>query len=103
MTYTRAQAYADGVLTDVTDIAREVGFKLPVALTIGALEAAVGNCHGETERGRLLDVLSRAAYAACAGGLEVHFESRGVRLTAAMGTGDAGEPVCTILVPSENM
>ena len=31
--YTRAQALADGVLVDVTETGKEVGFKLPVAIT----------------------------------------------------------------------
>ena len=31
--YTRAQAIADGVLVDVSDTARDAGFRVPVALT----------------------------------------------------------------------
>lgn len=31
--YTRAQALADGMLVDVSEVAREAGFKVPVALT----------------------------------------------------------------------
>lgn len=31
--YTRAQAIEDGVLVDVTDMAKEAGFKWPVAMT----------------------------------------------------------------------
>ena len=34
--YTRAEAIADGVLIDVTETAKEVGFRLPVALTAAA-------------------------------------------------------------------
>lgn len=33
--YTRAQALEDGVLVDLTDWAREAGFKIPVAVTQG--------------------------------------------------------------------
>ena len=31
--YTRAQAIEDGILVDVSDTAREAGFKIPVAVT----------------------------------------------------------------------
>ena len=37
--YTRAQAHTDGILVDVTETAKEVGFKLPVAIT-----EALHNC-----------------------------------------------------------
>ena len=36
-TYTRAEALADGVLVNVTGTAREAGFIVPVALTVGVL------------------------------------------------------------------
>ena len=39
--YTRAQALADGVLVDVTDAAREAGFRTPVAMTIAVWSKAV--------------------------------------------------------------
>ena len=31
--YTRAQAIEDGILVDVSETAREAGFKIPVAIT----------------------------------------------------------------------
>jgi hypothetical protein len=34
--YTRSEAFADGVLVDVTETAREAGFVIPVALTRAA-------------------------------------------------------------------
>ena len=39
--YTRAQALADGALRDVTDLARDAGFRVPVALTAAAWAEAV--------------------------------------------------------------
>ena len=36
-TYTRAQAIEDGVLIDATEMAKETGFKWPVALTAAGL------------------------------------------------------------------
>ena len=34
--YTRAQAIADGVLIDVSELSRDAGFRHPVAMTSGA-------------------------------------------------------------------
>jgi hypothetical protein len=58
--YTRAQAIEDGVLIDVSAVAREAGIAYPVALT----SAAWGRCvtvppgvEGQDEAGRLWDVL----------------------------------------------
>jgi hypothetical protein len=63
---TRAQAIADGALVDVTDTAKEVGFKLPVAitevlqnrLTPTKAEAAIGQDYDS----RLWNVLWVAAF-----------------------------------------
>ena len=60
--YTRSQALADGVLVDVTEIAREVGFKLPVALT----EAL----HNRLIHPRLMQTsarITKAGYGMCSG------------------------------------
>jgi len=42
-TYTRAEAIADGVLIDVTDIAREMTFVVDVALTNDLYRAYIGD------------------------------------------------------------
>jgi hypothetical protein len=58
--YTRAQAIEDGVLIDVTQTAREAGFKYPVALTAAAWAKCVAVPPGvvcQDEAGRLWDVL----------------------------------------------
>jgi hypothetical protein len=39
--YTRADAIRDGVLIDVSAVAREAGFKFPVALTAAVWERCV--------------------------------------------------------------
>jgi len=67
-TYTRAEALADGVLLDVTPLAREAGFQIPVALTVG-LWAAYG-APGKTpagDQGTVWDVIPRVrlCLAAC--------------------------------------
>ena len=64
--YTRAQAIADGILVDVSETAREAGFKIPVALTRTVWERIVALPEGyrgfQDERGRLWDVLSMARH-----------------------------------------
>ena len=63
--YTRAQAIADGVLVDVTDTAREAGFKIPVAVTRTVWDRIVALPDGykgvQDESGRLWDVLWMAS------------------------------------------
>lgn len=116
--YSRAQAIADGVLLDVTTIAREAGWRVPVALTA----AVWGDCVAwdqfqhvhQDESGRLWDVLVMARLAAHSkpntGRLNftlVRVPRGGwrplpVRLAVEIGPGDAGEPVITIMQPDED-
>lgn len=58
--YTREQAVADGVLVAVPEgIAREAGFKHPVAITAGVQAVLTApSTNGEDYTGRLWDVLS---------------------------------------------
>ena len=82
--YTRAQALADGVLIDAGPMAREAGFRWPVAITAGAWADCVTWSDADSERqtpqdqsGRLWDVLFMAAFAARAdanAGSELLFE-----------------------------
>jgi hypothetical protein len=122
--YTRAQALADGVLIDAGPMAREAGFRWPVAITSGAWADCVTWSDADSERqtdqdesGRLWDVLFMAAHAVRAradAGAQLLFElyrvSRNGRSTEAertklklvVGPGDDGEPVMTILLPNED-
>ena len=64
--YTRARALADGALVDVTEIGKEVGFKLPVTIT-EALQNRLTPTKAETVFGqdydsRLWNVLWVAAF-----------------------------------------
>ena len=64
--YTRAQAIADGVLVDVSKLAREAGFKIPVAVTAGVWAECVAVPKGilcQDETGRLWDVLMMLRHA----------------------------------------
>jgi hypothetical protein len=122
--YTRAQSIADGVLVDVSDLAREAGFRWPVALTAAAWEDCVAwetsdtrrQCHQDVT-GRLWDVLFLAAHAARVArpdtsrhAFEVTRVPRDGSSTRAetavlhlhLGPGDTGEPVITILQPHED-
>jgi hypothetical protein len=116
--YTRADAIADGVLIDVSAVAREAGFCYPVALTAAAWAKCVAVPPGvacQDEAGRLWDVLFLLACAVRRGGSgsEVRFavhvrnDNRDrtpplVRLKALCGPGDRGEPVVTVMMPDED-
>ena len=117
--YTRAQAIEDGVLIDVSAVAREAGLRYPVALTCGAWARCVAVPPGvecQDEAGRLWDVLTMLRLAARGqreGAREVRFGVRVrddnregtpplVRLKAVCGPGDQGEPVITVMLPDED-
>lgn len=117
--YSRAQALADGVLIDVSDFAREAGFKLPVAVSdtlyhgylTPPLELAK---EGQSLDGRLWDTLSVLRYAIKSASatdrlsFTVLFAQASdatpvsVDLLAVCGPGDSGEPVITIMLPSDD-
>lgn len=121
--YTRSQAIVDGVLFDVTPLARESGFKHPMTFTAG-LWAAYGepNTTPAEDRGTAWDViwmLRCAAVGILPARVErypqreiIHFEllltPRGqtqpklVRLKAICDGGDDGAPVITVLLPHED-
>jgi hypothetical protein len=123
--YTRAQAIDDGVLVDVSEAAQKAGFRFPVAVT----EAVWGDCVEwsqedskrqtyQDQAGRLWDVLwmgmCAARSAASRNKSQIPFSlyrvprgGRGIspRLThlkMAIGPGDNGEPVITIMMPNED-
>ena len=128
--YMRRQAIADGVLVDVSKLAAEAGFRYPVAVTAAVWAECVTvpeGVTGQDETGRLWDVLNvlRVAIAnkvavpryALPGqtldGERVDFavhvrkdNSEGdpplVSLYAPCGPGDNGEPVVTVMLPSED-
>jgi len=69
-TYSRAQAIEDGVLVDVSETAREAGFRWPVAITQAAWEDCIAWTEDDNNRqvyqdesGRLWDVLWMALHA----------------------------------------
>lgn len=120
-TYSRAQALADGVLVDVSELAREAGFTVPVAMTVGAWTEMVKWDHGgwQDETGRLWDVVWMASFAIKTRpapdpdarltyelyrvpNQAEQAEAELVRLDLHSGPGDEGEHVITILLPGED-
>ncbi len=122
--YTRAQAIADGVLIDVSQPAREAGFRWPVALTRAAWEECVEWSESDSRRqvcqdvsGRLWDVLwmasnalRRTSHNSTAQRFELYrvprdgksLKARLTRLKIVAGPSDQGEPVLTIMQPNED-
>jgi len=117
--YTRAQALADGVLIDVSDLAHEAGFTLPVAVTdnlwhsyvVPPLDLAK---KGQSISGRLWDILSILRFAIKTSpstdrlSFSVLFamtpdsEPVPVELLAVCGPGDNGEAVVTVMLPGDD-
>lgn len=116
--YTRAQAIVEGVLVDITDAARAVGFKVHTVLTDtlyhGYVTPPAGlEGEGQSVAGRLHDVLTLALFAARAskGTDRVYFKvdflmapgkSETVDIIAHIGPGDTPAPVLTIMMPEDD-
>ena len=130
--YTRADALSDGMLVDVSEMAREAKFRIPVAVTTSVWEECIywpedeANGYGQSTDGRLWDVLFMAhCEIASARGNEQDLEyklnviPRGTKpentgaiddftgaelrtLKINIGPGDNGEPVITIMQPNED-
>ena len=123
-TYTRAQAVEDGVLIDPGSMAKEAGFKWPVALTSAVWADCVAWIDDDSEQqihqdqsGRLWDVLYMASHTIRTSkdsGDRILFqlyrvprdgqstEAELITLRLIVGPGDSGEPVITILLPHED-
>jgi len=116
--YTRAQAIDDGVLVDVSEVAREAGFTMPVAVTSGVYAKCIEvpeSTTGQDIQGRLWDVLTMLRHAIrsskCSGS-SLDFEllvkqsdnapAELLKLNSVCGPGDNAEPVITIMLPGED-
>ena len=123
--YTRAEALADGALIDVSEMGREAGLRVPVAMTSAAYGAYVAlppNYSGfQDVEGRLWDVLFmlHASIGAAnestdtihyrlhvrrikADGSDDNRTPPRVTLKSVIGPGDDGAPVLTIMLPDED-
>ncbi len=122
--YTRAQAIEDGILVDVSDTAREAGFRIPVAVTRAVWDRLVALPEGyqgfQDERGRLWDVVWMAHYYARRASdrdrVTMSVLVRDIRKDlrdsnrpprrhcpiVAIGAGEQDEPVVTIMFPEDD-
>lgn len=115
--YTRAQALKDGVLVNVSEMAKEAGFKIPVAVTHAVWHEYVVpdvRARGYQDiEGRLWDILKMLLFAIKSGarGSQVSFtvsmimkakQRRNITFKAICHPGDDLEPVITIMLPDED-
>jgi len=121
--YSRAQAIEDGVLINISDLAKEAGFTVPVAVTETVWHSYIEWSKNDTEQqtyqdqnGRLWDVLSmlRFAIKRLPNGQIINYKlavvardgkskkAKTVQLKAIIDAGDNGEPVITIMLPNED-
>ncbi len=121
--YSRAQAFEDGVLVDVSKMAREAGFKYPVAVTVSVWHQYIDWSDEDSEKqtvqdvdGRLWDILCMLRFA-CMSKKDADCifyqlnivpkdgksrRAKLIRLKALVGGGDNHEPVITIMLPHED-
>ena len=116
--YSREQAIADGVLVDVSEQAKEIGFRLPTVVTAtlyqGYVEPSAGlEGEGQSVTGRLHDLMVLALFAARRTintdrvTFKVDFlmapgRKETVEVIVHIGPGDEGEPVLTIMLPEDD-
>lgn len=113
--YSREQAIDDGFLVDVSEWAKETGFKYPVAMTREVWDRYVEVPEGvecQDIRGRAHDCLWMCLLAARrTSGPEMLFtvyvrndnrKPKPVRLKAICGPGDDPRPVITIMLPEQD-
>jgi hypothetical protein len=117
--YSRADALRDGVLIDLSDLARQAGFRIPLAVTEAVYRSYLDPSpelanEGQSFAGRAWDLLQilRFAAAVYTDRSEIHFKvlfvlSPGcppepVPLKALCHPGDNGEPILTVLLPNED-
>ncbi|NQT57421.1 MAG: hypothetical protein HQ557_00420 [Bacteroidetes bacterium] len=116
--YTRAQAIEDGVLIDVTKMAKEAGIKFPTAVTSALWNDNITPSEelenqGQSIDGRLWDALFMFAHFArknssdfliyyCLFQMTPNEEAGFLPIKALIGPGDSGEPVITLMLPKED-
>jgi len=117
--YSRAHAFADGVLVDVSELAGEVGYRWPVAFTdhlwhdyvVPPLDLV---SEGQSISGRLWDVLNVLKFTIgqsqdeCRLNFSVLFAMEPgktpipVELVSVAGPGDDGRPTITVMLPEDD-
>lgn len=112
--YTRQQAIEDGVLVDVSSVAQEAGFRIPVAITAG-VHNMIGDIPASKSyqdyAGRLWDVLYMCSMGARNNTDKSEFlyelilhhgRKTYATLKCVIHGGDSSEPVITIMLPNED-
>jgi hypothetical protein len=130
--YTRQDALADGVLVDVSEMAKEAGFSIPVAVTTSVWHDCIdwpedeANGYGQSIDGRQWDVLKMAYFKIRStrdqsedllyqlsiiprgtkpentGAIDDFTGAEDTTLKINIGPGDNAEPVLTIMLPNED-
>lgn len=112
--YTRKQALEDGVLVDISELAKEAGIKFPVAVTQGVFHVLNDtSAPGQDFKGRAWDLLMVfRMYIRSSKGDEIHFaplflaegseKPKPVPMWAKCGPGDDWEPCITIMLEGED-
>jgi len=117
--YSRAQAIADGVLIDVTELAQTIGIRYPTAVTEALFQGYIKpplahEDSGQSVNGRLHDVLFLLVLSikgAHRNTNEIHFKvaflmdsmkTEVVAVWALVDGGDDGKPVITIMLEGED-
>jgi len=106
--YTRKQAIEDGVLVDVTSLARRMGFKIHTAITCAAIVEITCGCE-QTEAFYQSSILTalKTLFEEIRKPTNhntdrVHFRLADLHLWFLIGPGDEGEPVLTIMLEEED-
>lgn len=112
----RKQAIEDGVLCDLGKLAREAGFRIPVAVTKAVWQRCIAVPAGvswQDETGRAWDILVVMSVAAnvspdprllqfSVSVLNEPNRAENVKLKAIVGPGDDSKPVITVMFPEES-
>jgi len=105
--FSRGKAFEDGYLIDVSNIAQEIGFKIPVAITIDLYSSYIKTGNNTYEKERIWETLFVfALYGMYSNENCIYFnviykmshEDINVTLKAVIGPGDSCEPVITIML-----
>ena len=103
--YSRKQAIDDGVLIDVSEVARQEGFVLHTVVTCG-LWSELGRGGPLEDRPKavaaMLRVLRRLIRDAGPNTDRLDFRFEGIDAWALVGPGDEGEPVLTVMLVGED-
>jgi hypothetical protein len=102
--YTRKQAIEDGVLVDVTALAREEGFRLHTAITSGLLGELSGGLPDSMREEAVRHLLKtfHLEIRRQPNTDRIHFREGGIAAWALCGPGDDGEPVLTVMLEGED-